>query len=272
MAISISPMTAALGAGISDIDLARPMSKENIAAIRQALLDHLVVFFRDQSISPQDQLSFAGYFGEIMKYPFAPGLLRYPDVIPVIKLEDEQVNFGGVWHSDTAYLERPSMGAILLARELPGRGGDTLFSNMYLAYEGLSSSMKDTLATLTAVNDSAKEAIAASRQHQASRATADHKQFSHPVIRTHPETGRKALYVNRAHTIRFDGMTQEESKPMLDYLFDWQTRPEFTCRFSWEVGSIAFWDNRASQHYPLNDYPGSRRVMHRVSLVGDRPR
>ncbi|MEK9726165.1 MAG: TauD/TfdA family dioxygenase, partial [Rhodospirillaceae bacterium] len=185
------------------------------------------------------------------------------------------VNFGGLWHSDTAYLERPPMGAILAARELPPVGGDTLFANMYLAYDALSDGMKALLAGLVGVNSSAKARATQTREDRMktdAKVSEDTELIGeHPVVRTHPETGRKLLYVNYGHTVRFKGMTEEESAPILDFLFRHLSRPEFTCCFRWHPGSIAFWDNRATQHNPVNDYHGHKRVMHRITIAGDRP-
>jgi len=193
----------------------------------------------------------------------------------VKKLEHEKVNFGGIWHSDTAYLDVPPMASMLLAREIPPRGGDTLFANMYLAYETLSEGMKRMLASLVAVNASTKADVTRTREDRIRTEGQEARksyEAEHPVVRTHPETGRKALYVNVGHTVRFRGMTEEESAPLLSYLFQHQVRPEFTCRFVWRVCSIALWDNRCAQHNPVNDYHGFRRVMHRITLAGDRPK
>lgn len=267
--LNIHPIAGALGAEISGVDLAREPSTGTVAEIRQALLDHLVIFFRDQEISPQQHLAFAKRFGEPVAYPLANGLEGFPEIVPVVKLEHETVNFGGLWHSDTTYLERPPMGSILVARELPPRGGDTLFSNMALAYEHLTDGMKTLLSGLNGVNVSNKAATAATRGPSATNAKA--LEAIHPVVRTHPETGRRALYVNPGHTLRFDALSEAESTPILDYLYQHQIRPEFTCRFRWTPGSVAFWDNRACQHNPINDYHGFKRVMHRVTLAGDSP-
>jgi taurine dioxygenase len=272
----IKPLAGALGAELLGIDLARPLDDETVAALRQALLDHLVIFFRDQTLFPEEFLAFAGRFGTVIDYPFVAGIEGYPLITPVVKLETETVNFGGVWHTDTAYLEIPPMGSMLLAREVPPQGGDTLFANMYLAYETLSPGLRALLDGLKAVNSSAKADVSRTREDRIRSSPTERSNATllaeHPVVRTHPETGRKALYVNAGHTVRFSGMSEEESAPLLDYLFRHQTRPEFTCRFRWQVGSLAFWDNRATQHNPINDYHGSRRVMHRVTLEGDRPR
>jgi taurine dioxygenase len=274
--LDIRPLSGALGAEILGIDLAHDVSDETIAAIRAAWLEHLVVFFRDQTLSPAQFLNVARRFGEPVEYPFVKGLDGFPQITPVIKLEHEKINFGGLWHSDTAYLEKPPMATMLIARETPPRGGDTLFANMYLAYETLSVGLRRMLNGLIVVNSSAKADTTRTREDRVkdSGTTEAKKEFvaEHPVVRTHPETGRKALYANGGHALRFKDMTVEESAPLLNFLFQHATRPEFTCRFRWEPGSIALWDNRCTQHNPVNDYHGHRRVMHRVTLAGDTPR
>jgi taurine dioxygenase len=185
------------------------------------------------------------------------------------------VNFGGVWHSDTTYLDIPPMASMLVAREVPPAGGDTLFANMYLAYESLSPGMRRMLDGLVGISSSAKADASRTREDRLrDSARADAKQeyvAAHPVVRVHPETGRRALYVNVAHTIGFEGMTAEESAPLLEFLFRHLTKPEFSCRFRWQPGSIAFWDNRCAQHNAINDYHGHRRSMHRITLAGDQP-
>jgi taurine dioxygenase len=274
--IEIRPLAGAIGAEIFGVDLSAPLDGETVAAIRRAWLDHLVVCFRDQELPPAEFLAFARRFGQPIEYPFVKGIEGFPEITPVVKLEQERVNFGGLWHSDTTYLEIPPMGTMLVAREVPRHGGDTLFANMYLAYESLSPGMRRLLDGLVAVNSSAKADTTKTREDRmrdgANPAARKEYVAEHPVVRTHPETGRKALYVNGGHTVRFKGMTEEESAPLLNFLFAHQTRPEFTCRFRWDVGSLAFWDNRCAQHNPINDYHGFRRVMHRVTLAGDRPR
>lgn len=273
---TVHPIAGALGAEIGNIDLRAPLTAEVIAALRQAWLDHLVLFFRDQPLEPAAFLAFARYFGKVIEYPFVKGLAGHPEIIPVVKLEHERVNFGGIWHSDTTYLEEPPMASMLVAREIPPFGGDTLFANMYLAYETLSPGMRTMLDGLVAVSSSAKADVSKTREDRIKTdARADAKReylAEHPVVRTHPETGRKALFVNVAHTLRFKNMTEAESRPLLEFLFQHQIQPELTCRFVWRPGSIAFWDNRCTQHNPVNDYHGYRRVMHRVTLAGDRPR
>jgi taurine dioxygenase len=274
--MKIAPIAGALGAEIGDIDLRADLAVGTVAEIRRALLDHLVVFFRDQDLTPAQLIAFARRFGTLSRYPFVAGLADYPEIIEVAKREDERVNFGGIWHSDTTYLDEPPMGSILLAREVPASGGDTLFANMYLAYETLSDGMRRLLDKLVGISSSAKADVTRTREDRIRSSPSDRarEQFvaEHPVVRTHPETGRKALYVNIAHTARFEDMSEAESAPLLDFLFPHQVRPEFTCRFRWTPGALAFWDNRATQHNPINDYHGKRRIMHRVTLAGDRPR
>lgn len=275
-AFEVRRIAGALGAEIHGIDLAGVADDGTVAALRQALLDHLVIFFRGQSLSLDQYLAVARRFGEPIEYPFVKGVDGYPEIIAVTKLETERVNFGGIWHSDTAYLERPPMGSMLLAREVPPFGGDTIFANQYMAYETLSAGMRKLLDGLAAINSSARADVSRTREDRIKDSGRNSAQqvyeAEHPVVRTHPETGRKALYVNVAHTVRFAGMTEEESAPILDFLYRHQTRPEFTCRFRWEKGSLAFWDNRAAQHNAVNDYQGHRRVMHRITLAGDKPR
>ncbi len=266
-------IAGALGAEITGVDLSVPLPGNLVKEIRKIFLDNLVIFFRDQALTEKQYMSFAGQFGEPVEYPMVKGLPGFPKIIEVKKLEHERIPFGGIWHTDTAYLERPPMASMLLAREVPPFGGDTLFANMYLAYEGLSGGLKNLLSGLKAVNSSAKADVSKTREDALKASGAKAKDFlaEHPVVRTHPETGRKALYVNSGHTVRFAGWTEEESAPLLQFLFNHQTRPEFTCRFSWLPGSIALWDNRCAQHNPVNDYHGYRRVMHRITLAGDVP-
>ncbi|MGE5201434.1 MAG: TauD/TfdA dioxygenase family protein [Acidobacteriota bacterium] len=275
-AIEVRPIAGALGAEIVGVDLHEELDAGTVALLRHALLDHLVIFFHDQLLSLDAFIGLARKFGTPVEYPFVKGLPGYPEIIEVAKLEHERVNFGGIWHSDTTYLEAPPMGSMLLAREIPPVGGDTLFANMYLAYETLSDGMKKLLEGLRGVSSSAKADVTRTREDRLRASPGEKASASytaeHPVVRTHPETGRKALYVNVAHTLRFVGMTEEESAPLLEFLYRHQTRPEFTCRFRWRVGSLAFWDNRATQHNPINDYHGYRRIMHRITLAGDRPR
>jgi taurine dioxygenase len=270
--LTVTPIAGVVGAEISGVDL-RELRDGLVADIRKAWLDHGVVFFRDQKLTADEYLAFADAIGERARYPFVPGIEGYPDIIAVAKLPHETVNFGGIWHSDTVYLDEPPMATMLLAREVPPFGGDTLYASQYAAYDALSDGMKELLAPLRGVNSSALADVSKTREDRIKEAGVESRDYEavHPVVRTHPETGRKALYVNVAHTARFEGMTEAESKPILQYLFAHQVRPEFTCRFRWEVGSLALWDNRCVQHNPVNDYHGYKRVMHRITLKGDRP-
>ena len=273
--LDIRPLSGAIGAEILGIDLAHDVSGETVAAIRAAWLEHLVIFFRDQTLEPAQFLDVAHRFGEPVEYPFVKGLDGFPQITPVIKLEHEKINFGGVWHSDTSYLDIPPMATMLIAREVPPVGGDTLFANMVEAYETLSPGLRRMLDGLTVVNSSAKADVTRTREDRirdAGKEARSEYVAEHPAVRTHPETGRKALYVNGGHTVRFKEWTVEESTPLLEHLYRHQQRPELTCRFRWEPGSIALWDNRCTQHNPVNDYHGFRRVMHRVTLAGDVPR
>ena len=275
MTLTVRRIAGALGAEISGVDLSKDLSDETVADIRRAWLEHLVIFFRDQDLPPARFLAFARRFGEPIEYPFVKGLDDFPEIIPVLKLPHETINFGGIWHSDTTYLDVPPMASMLVAREVPEAGGDTEFANMYLAYETLSAGLRRLLDGLVAVNSSAAADVSRTREDRIKdSARADAKKeytAAHPVVRVHPETGRRALYVNVAHTVRFDGMTTEESAPLLKFLYAHQTRAELTCRFIWRPGSLAFWDNRCAQHNAINDYQGHKRLLHRITLAGDTP-
>jgi taurine dioxygenase len=271
-AMTARRIAGAIGAEIEGVTLHPDLPEAVIVEIRRLWLQHAVVFFRRQDLAPAAFAAVARRFGAVMPYPFLKGLPEAPEVIPVVKLEHETQNFGGLWHSDTAYLDEPPMATMLIAREVPPYGGDTLFASGYAAYEALSDGMKALLAPLRVLNSSTKADHTRTREDRATSAPRKVLEAEHPVIRTHPETGRKALYANGGHSLRFVGMTEEESAPLLEYLFRHQVRPEFTCRFRWEPGSVAFWDNRCALHNPVNDYHGFRRVMYRVTLAGDRPR
>jgi taurine dioxygenase len=272
--LAIDPVAGALGAEIGGVDLT-DLDDDTVGAIRAAWLEHLVLFFRHQPLTPEEFLAFARRIGEPARYPFVPGIDGFPEIIAVTKLPHETVNFGGIWHSDTVYLEQPPMGTMLVAREVPPVGGDTLYANMYAAYEALSPALRELLDGLTAVNTSALADVSKTREDRIAESGAtDATEYvaEHPVVRTHPETGRKALYVNVAHTSHFVGMTEDESRGLLRFLFQHSVRPEFTCRFRWAVGSLALWDNRCAMHHPVNDYHGHTRRMHRITLAGDTPR
>jgi len=268
-------IAGALGAEISGVDLASGVSTQMAADIRQVLLQHQVIFLRNQHLTPAQFLAFARSMGTPVEYPFVKGLDGFPHIIEVKKLESETVNFGGIWHSDTTYLDAPPMGSMLLSLEVPPYGGDTLFANQYLAYETLSATMQRLLGGLVGISSSAKADVSKTREDRIKDGGKDaapvEYRAEHPIVRTHPETGRKALYVNVAHTAGIKGMSDAESAPLLQFLFAHQVKPELTCRWAWEPNAIAFWDNRCTQHNPVNDYHGFRRVMHRITLEGDKP-
>ncbi len=277
-ALTVTPLAGSMGAEVGGLDLSKPISEAALDDLRSAWLAHLVIVFRDQPLSVDAFFDFAGAIGDPVEYPFVPGLDGYPTVIEVTKLAHETVNFGGIWHADTTYLEEPPMGTMLLAREVPPAGGDTEFANQYAAFDALSPAMQEMLSPLRAVSTSSMADVSATREDRRRDAAesgfdAEEETYEavHPVVRTHPETGKRSLFVNVAHTARFDGMTEEESKPLLRYLFAHQVRAEFTFRLGWSEGTIALWDNRCVLHNPINDYDGHRRVMHRITLAGDAP-
>ena len=273
--MQVRKIAGALGAELTGIDLAPGLSAEEAAHVRKALLENLVIFMPGQNLTTAQFMAFGQVMGEPIEYPFVKGMDGFPHIIEVKKLEHDMVNFGGIWHSDTTYLDLPPMGSMLLSREVPPYGGDTMFANQYAAYNALSYTMKKLLDGLTGISSSARADVSRTREDliksDGKVEPARHYRAEHPVVRTHPETGRKALYVNVAHTAGIVGMTDEESAPLLEFLFKHQVKPEFTCRFSWKPDTLAFWDNRCTLHNPVNDYHGFRRIMHRITLKGDVP-
>jgi len=272
--IEVAPVASALGAEIQGVDLREEMSDAATETIRDAFGRYGVIFFRDQQLTPEQHIAFARRGGEIETNRFFRPVDGHPEIAEVRKEPDQAKNIGSDWHTDHSYDQAPAMGSILYAREVPDVGGDTLFANMHLAYETLSDGLKRTLEGLSAWHSSrhvfghggrAQELQRDQRILNPDLATQD---ALHPVVIRHPTTGRKVLYVNRSFTVRFDGWTEEESKPLLDFLYRHAARPEFTCRFQWRPGSIAFWDNRSTWHYAVNDYAGQRRLMHRITLQG----
>ena len=276
--ITIKRLAGAMGAEVRGVDLSKPLANEQIVDIHRAFLDHQMIYFRDQELTPKAQVDLARHFGKPAIYPFLKGLDGHPEVNALIKTEDDTHAFGSTWHSDTAYKERPDLGTLLYAVEVPEVGGDTMYANAYKAYETLSSGMKQMLDGLIGVFNSEKgykggRAAQVGKLGEMGKAVIPTETFEaeHPIVRTHPETGRKALYVSRSHTLHFKDMTREESDPLINYLADHIVRPEFQCRLRWEAGTLAIWDNRCTQHHALNDYHGQRRHMHRVTIEGDRP-
>jgi len=291
--IEIQPIAGAIGARIPGVDLSRKPGDSTFADIYRALLDYLVIFFpRQRALSPEQHTAFAALFGEVDREPFTyplktPTLEGHSQILLNVKeASDRTINVGGFWHADVTYRERPHKAAIIYAKDVPAFGGDTMFANQYLAYETLSDGMKKMLAGLRAVHSSrmrygsesarfgsvsrARAPLPEERSFSKSmKAQPEHggvSEFEHPVVRVHPETRRPCLYVNRGFVERFAGMTLEESLPLLEYLWDHASRPEFTCRYTWSPNDIGVWDNRCALHYALNDYSGERREMHRISV------
>ncbi len=271
-AIEVRKMTGGCGAEVLGVDIASP-SNSDMEAIRAAYRGYGVIFFRDQKLTPEEHIAFARRWGDIDINKFFPANGQYPEIAEVRKEKEQKVNIGGGWHTDHSYDAEPAMGSILVARELPEEGGDTLFADMYKAYDALSDGLKKTLEGMRAVHSNA-HVFGAAGAYKSSDQAGGFKGESltgeavHPVVVTHPLSGRKALYVNPAFTTHFDGWNGFESKPLLDYLYAHASRPEFTCRFQWREGSVAFWDNRATWHYAVNDYHGERRLMHRITIAG----
>lgn len=277
-AFSVKPVTCAIGAEIHGVDLSSPMDGVIDDGIREAFHKHLVLIFRDQILSPVQHRDFAAGFFELEAHPFVQGLDGIPEIIAIVKEPDEGRNWGGPWHADVTFKAQPSIGAVLYAQEVPEFGGDTLFANMYLAYETLSDGMKQTLRTLRAVHDSGDPRLFYDDYQGMKPKPGDSEQHLHPVVRTHPVTGRHALFVNKAYTRGFEGMTEAESRPLLDYLCNHAIRPEYTCRVCWRPGTVVMWDNRVTLHHATDDdfeaqagRRGFRRVLHRATMAGETP-
>ena len=279
--IEVKPIAGALGAELHGIDLAK-LTDDDFADVHDAFLAHQVIFFREQTLTPVEQIGFAKRFGEIHLHPYMQGLPDHPEILEIIKREEDTKNFGGGWHTDQAFSPRPALCTLLYAKQTPTFGGDTMFTNMYAAYEALSDTMKSVLAPLKGLflGDRAAAAGGQSRKEKylsqggvmkpKDPGADEGTQAEHPIVRTHPETGRKSLFLS-SHTAKIIGMTDEESAPLLSFLRQHAVRPEFTCRFRWEPGSFAIWDDRCTQHFAINDYNGQRRVMHRITIRGDVP-
>ncbi|HYM29890.1 MAG TPA: TauD/TfdA family dioxygenase [Candidatus Cybelea sp.] len=280
--IQVKPLAGALGAEVLGVDLSSDLGNQTFAEIHRAFLEHQVIFFRDQTLTPEQHKAFSARFGTLEVTRFVKAIEGHPEIIPVVK-EPEDVgkfNFGGTWHSDMTFLPAPPLGSLLYALDVPAYGGDTLWANMYRAYETLSPGMRKMLDGLTAIHSATRaygprgafaRAGNQTRSMQIDPSEAAEEEQEHPVVRTHPETGRKCLFVNPVYTIRFKDMTERESKPLLDFLNEHAVQPHNTCRFRWGRGSLAFWDNRCTQHLALNDYDGQRRSMHRTTVMGSRP-
>ncbi|MFT5172920.1 MAG: taurine dioxygenase [Gammaproteobacteria bacterium] len=279
--LEVRPIAGAIGAEIHGVNLAA-LDDETFNEIHAVWLEHLVVFFRDQDISAQQQLDFALRFGDIHFHPFMRGMDDHPEVLEIVKEPSDPRTFGSVWHTDQMFNPKPAKATMLYAKETPSAGGDTMFANMYAAYDHLSAGMQTMVGDLKTFN------VGDRFKHNGGKSRAERygagsnmgtkvkdpgnvqTESAHPLVRTHPETGRKALYIG-SHTQGLDGFEETEADPLLNYLREHATRPEFTCRFRWQVGSMAIWDNRCVQHRALADYPNERRRMHRITIAGDEP-
>ncbi len=267
--ITLRPLSPTIGAEIGGVDLG-DLDDQTFAEIQCAHLDYKVIFFRDQDITSEQHLAFARRFGELEDHPFLPAKEGYGKIIRFAK--DENVK--GVennWHSDVTWREKPSLGSVLRALEVPGVGGDTLFSDMVAAYEGLADEVKAKIDGLRAVHDFTHTFGLALDPKTLAEKQKEFPAVEHPVVRTHPQTGQKALYVNAIFTSHIVGMEREEGDRLLEHLYRQAAVPEYQCRFRWQKNSIAFWDNRSVQHYACSDYWPQHRVMERVTIIGERP-
>jgi taurine dioxygenase len=269
--LSVHPLSPTIGAEIGGIDLSVPLAPEVVAGVRQALNTHHVIFFRDQSLTPEQQADFGRQFGEVTEaHPVLPSIAESPEVLAI----DGKVDRASWWHTDVTFLETPVMGSILYMLEAPEVGGDTMWASMQDAYDGLAPVVRTMCDGLIAIHhDPWFAADVDARGGYEWDGTWREKLFPalHPVVRTHPETGRNGLFVNGQFTQSLLGLSKNESNSILEMLYRHCVQPEFTCRFRWKPGSVAFWDNRATQHYALDDYGNAARYAHRITLRGDRP-
>ncbi len=276
MSLHITPISSALGAQISGVDLSRELTTEQRNAIEQALLAHQVLFFRDQPITPQQQARFAAQFGDLHVHPIYPNVSEQPEIM-VLDTALTDVRDNAIWHTDVTFLPTPALGAVLSAKQLPAYGGDTLWASGIAAFEALSRPLQTLLDGLTATHDFTRsfplERFGNTAEDLARWEETRRKNppLSHPVIRTHPVSGRKALFVNEGFTTRINELEPMESEAILKLLFAHATRPEFTIRWRWQENDVAMWDNRVTQHYAVDDYRPQRRVMHRATILGDVP-
>jgi taurine dioxygenase len=274
--IEVRPITAKIGAEVRGVDLRDAADDpELMAAVERALIDHLVLFFRDQDLTPEQHIRFATWFGPVEHHPFGKPNADHPDIMMLDQTTPE-TDGANSWHTDSSFMELPALGSVLRAIQLPPLGGDTCWASMYAAYDALSAPMKSMLDGLVAYHDIVvplEKAIAGghSTSTDLEAVRREWPPMTHPVVRTHPVSGRKLLYVNNNFTTRIAGLSPAESDVVLPYLLNHIQRPDFQVRFRWEPGSVVLWDNRCTQHYAVPDYTGHRRVMHRVTLTGDRP-
>ena len=267
--LDIRPLTPAIGAEIHGVDLGAPDIGDHVPAIRAALLAHKVIFFRDQPISAAQHIAFARHFGDLEIHPATPKDQADPEILRIAHGPDSRGRENN-WHSDVTWREQPSLGSILRAIEVPPVGGDTLFADMHLAFLSLSPELQRFVRGLTAVHDIAR-VFAGRLGTSIEELHAKYPPQRHPVVRTHPNTGAPTLFVNVGFTSHIEGLTRSESDRLLAHLYATASNPEIQCRFRWQAGSIAFWDNRATQHFAVSDYFPARRVMERVTIAGCRP-
>lgn len=271
---AVSHLSPTIGSVISGIDLRDPLDDATISGLRQILVERKVIFFRDQDITTEQHLAFASRFGKLEVHPFAPHKPDYPEVLAITHNEKSKGRENG-WHSDVTWRKQPSLGSVLRAVDVPDIGGDTLFSDMEIAYENLPDEIKEKIDGRKAVHDfthfRARLKKQGKSEEEIAKFNADYPQPEHPVVRTHPESGRKSLYVNAAFTLRILGLDEDDSDQILKYLYDQARYPEYQCRFAWTKNAIAFWDNRSCQHYAASDYWPATRIMERVTIIGDTP-
>ena len=275
--LDVRPISGVHGAEVAGVDLSTDLDDEVIGAIRRAFVEHHVLVFRDQDLSPERQLAFGRRFGELDTHPFVEGSDEHPELLDVVTTPHDRINFGGGWHTDVTFLDEPDLGSILYAVELPDAGGDTLFADQQAAYDALSPTMRSMVDPLVAVHTAGPQYAEGglstqSAEMRTKNADLAARTVEHPVVRTHPESGRKGLYVNGGFTTRIRGLAKAESDALLGFLLRHATAERFTCRVRWEPGTLTMWDNRSVQHYALHDYAGQRRHMRRITIKGDRPR
>lgn len=277
--LTITPLAGALGAEVHGVDLAHPLDADIEQQIHTAFLEHLVLCFRGQSLDPASLYALTERMGGVGETPYLTGMKEFPDVVPIVKEADEKspLTFGAGWHTDFTFQSLPPSRTLLYAVDVPVAGGDTLYTNLYRAYDALSPGMKDLLEGLTAVHSSTRSygPQAKMKDHFENMRIVNEENEpttqEHPVIRTHPDTGRKALWINPVYTIRFKDMSEAESAPLLKYLNDFAVNPSFTCRVRWQNGTLTMWDNRCTQHCATSDYHGHRREMLRTTVAGEQP-
>jgi len=268
--IAVRPQSATIGAEIEGVDLAN-VDDATFAEIERAFVEFKVLFFRDQRISTEAHLAFARRFGELEDHPFLPAKDGYSKVVEFAK-NDEVKGVENVWHSDVTWRAIPSLGSVLRAVEVPAVGGDTLFADMEAAYAGLDDTTRARIDGMEAVHDFIHNFGALMSAEERTARRAEFPEARHPVVRTHPASGRKSIYVNAIFTREIVGLSGDESRVLLEHLYEQADVPEYQCRLRWQPDTIAFWDNRAVQHYAASDYDPQRRVMERVTIIGDRPR